>query len=233
MTGPSRAMVDLNKRKQSDDSQSLVSGRLIAAQEDERERISRELHDNINQRVALISIELEMLAQKITGRADGLGERVRGLQEKTRELSSEIHRISYELHPSKLDYFGLSSALSSLCREIASRHGLAINYRDEGPQSELPNNTRLCIFRVAQDSIDNAVKHSGASSVDVLLKRSAKVVKLVVSDFGRGFDAGSDKTAPGLGFITMRERLRVLNGKLKITSRRSHGTRIEATVPLE
>ena len=226
-------MADINKSKRSEGLDHSTSGRLIVAQDEERKRIARELHDNVNQRIALISIELEQLAQRTSGKTDGLGERVRSLQEKARELSNEIHRLSYELHPSKLDYFGLSSALASLCREMASGHGLAINYRDEGPQRELSSGVSLCLFRVAQEALDNAVRHSGASSIDVELKRSGKAVKLVVSDSGHGLDAGTDVSDSGLGFISMRERLRLLNGELKITSRRSRGTRIEASIPVQ
>ena len=199
----------------------------------ERARIAREIHDNVNQRIALISIELEQLAQRTSGKTDGLGERVSSLQEKAMELSNEIHRLSYELHPSKLDYFGLSSALGSLCREMSKSHGLAINFRDEGPQRELSNEVSLCLFRVAQEAIGNAVRHSGTSSVDVALKRSAKSVRLTVCDSGRGLDAGVDVTDRGLGIISMKERLRLFDGELKIASRRSHGTRIEATIPAQ
>jgi len=231
-TKSNKVAVEIDKSKRSDESLNFISGRLIEAQEKERSRMAHELHDNINQRIALISIELEQLAQKAAVRGNGLGERIKSLQVKTRDLSSEIHRLSYELHPSKLDYFGLSAALSSLCREVAARHGLAVNFRDEGVQIEPPVDVGLCIFRVAQESIDNAVRHSGASSLDVELRRSGRTIKLFVSDFGRGFDTGSEQTFNGLGFVSMRERLRLLKGELKVSSKRSHGTRIEAMVPL-
>lgn len=226
-------MGNATKIKHAEEAAGSISGRLMAAQEDERKRLSRELHDNINQRIALISIELEQLAQKAAGKADGLRERITGLQEKTRELSSEIHRLSYELYPSKLEYFGLSSALSSLCREAASGHAVVINYRDDGTHRELTNDVSLCLFRVAQEAIENAVRHSGASNIEVVLKRSAKTVKLVVSDSGHGLDAGTDVTERGVGLMSMRERLHLLNGELKIISRRSRGTRIEATIPVQ
>ena len=232
VTKAKKGKVDAGDIKQADESLDFLSGRLIEAEENERSRMARELHDNINQRIALISIELEQLAQKVAVRGDGLGERIKSLQVKTRDLSSEIHRLSYELHPSKLDYFGVSAALSSLCREVATRHGLTVNFRDEGVKIEPPVHVGLCIFRVAQESINNAVRHSGASSLDVELRRSGRTIKLVVSDCGRGFDTESGQTFSGLGFVNMRERLRLLKGQLKVSSKRSHGTRVEATVPL-
>jgi PAS domain S-box-containing protein len=225
-------MIDVAEQRPSEDTPRLLGGRLIAAQEEERKHIARELHDDLNQRVALISIELEQVGQNLPS-STMVAEQVRGIQKKIEEISTDIHRMSYQLHPSKLDHLGLVPALNSFCRELSESRGMPINFRNEGIPTDLPKNIELCIFRVAQEALQNAVKYSGASQVKVVLKKYANGIKLVASDNGGGFDANSAKFTKGLGFISMKERLRLVNGKLQITSARSKGTRIEATVPLE
>lgn len=225
-------MIDVAEQRSAEDTPRLLGGRLIAAQEEERKHLARELHDDLNQRVALISIELEQVGQNLPS-INNVAEQVKGIQKKIEEISTDIHRMSYQLHPSKLDHLGLASALNSLCRELSESRGLTIKFRNDGIPTDLPKNVELCVFRVAQEALQNAAKYSGASSVNVTLKKAAGGIKLVVSDNGRGFDASSEKFMKGLGFISMRERLRLVNGKLQIISARSQGTRIEASVPLQ
>jgi PAS domain S-box-containing protein len=225
-------MIDVTERKQSEDTLRHLSGRLITAQEEERKRIARELHDDLNQRIALISIELEQIGQLMTNEGGGLTERMKGLQKKAEEISTEIHRMSYQLHPSKLDHLGLTSALNSFCKELSASRGLKINVRDEGIPVTLPKDIKLCIFRIAQEALQNAAKHSGASKVEVILKKSDRVVELIISDVGCGFDTAGEKMTRGLGFLSMQERLRLVDGEIRIYSRASEGTRIEVKVPI-
>lgn len=225
-------MIDITERKLAEKTLMLLSGRLITAQEDERKRIARELHDDLNQRMALMSIELEQLGQTLSNRKDGVSERIQELQRKALRISKEIHRMSYKLHPSKLDHLGLAPALKSFCSELAERRGMRIDFRHEGSSATLPADITLCLFRVAQEALQNAAKHSGKSRVDVLLKISGTAVELNVSDSGSGFDMNNSKMSEGLGFVSMRERLRLVNGSLSIESRPRSGTRIRVSVPL-
>ena len=225
-------MIDVSERKQSEETLNVLGGRLIAAQEEERRRIARELHDDLNQKIALISIELEQLGLNMGTSAAGLVDRVIGLQKKTEEISGDIHRISYELHSSKLEHLGLAAAINGFCKDLSQSRRLTIDFRDDRTPVELAKNIKLCVYRVAQEALQNAVKYSGASRIEVTLKKSAAALKLVVTDNGCGFDTASDAMTRGLGFISMKERLFLVSGKLRVISKRSHGTRIEATVPL-
>jgi PAS domain S-box-containing protein len=226
-------MIDITDRKQTEDTLRLLGGRLITAQEEERKRIARDLHDDLNQRMALLSIDLEQTGQMLAAKSDGVAERVKGLQKKALGISREIHRMSYTLHPSKLDHLGLVPALKSFCSEIAESRGLKIDFRHEGFPATIPASVTLCVFRVAQEALQNAAKHSGVSTFDVDLKKSDRAVELTISDEGCGFDMDTDKMTVGLGFISMRERLRLVNGEITIQSKPSKGTRISIWVPLD
>ncbi len=208
-----------------------LSGRLINAQEDERKRIARELHDDLNQRMALLSIELAQLGERVHKRR-GLRPLVHSLQTKAQEISTEIHRLSYRLHPSKLDHLGLAAAVESLCVEFSGSGRLKVEFHDEGFPAILPKDVSLCVFRIAQESLRNCLKHSGARKARVVLEKVGGGVRLSVSDDGRGFDLRSDAQQKGLGFTSMRERLHLVGGEMRIQSRPLCGTRIEISVPL-
>lgn len=223
--------IDIADRKHAEEAVRELGGRLIAAQEDERSRIARELHDNLNQAMALFSIELEQLAQKIPEKGK-LKPRVKALWIKAQEISAEIHRLSYQLHPSKLDHLGLAAALRSFCNELAELEGLKVEFRDVGFPAILPKEVTLCVFRIAQEALRNVVKHSGVQHAEVVLEKTDMAVRLSVSDVGCGFDTESDRMTSGLGFISMRERLRLVGGQVLVRSRPPQGTRIEVSVPL-
>lgn len=222
-------MIDVAEQKPSEDTPRLLSGRFITAREEELKHIARELHDDLNQRVALISIELEQVAQDLEMDANATT-RVKGIQKKIEEISADIHRMSYQLHPSKLDHLGLAATLKSFCKELSDSRGQAIRFRADVPTG-LAKNIELCLFRVAQEALQNAVKYSGATVIDVTLRKSVNRVTLVVADDGSGFDANSENFTKGLGFVSMRERLRLVNGELQIISKMTQGTQIKAVVP--
>lgn len=222
---------DITECKRTEQALVSLSGRLINAQEEERKRIARELHDDLNQRMALLSIELEQLSQKLQ-RPRSLRPLIHGLQTKAQEISAEIHHISYRLHPSKLDHLGLASAVESLCEELSGGCKLKIEFRQVGFPTHVPKDVRLCLFRIAQESLRNCVKHSGARKARVVLEGTGGAVRLCVSDDGCGFDPESGAMERGLGFTSMRERLRLVGGRLRVHSQPSRGTRIEITVPL-
>ncbi|HJZ82077.1 MAG TPA: ATP-binding protein, partial [Pyrinomonadaceae bacterium] len=150
-----------------------------------------------------------------------------------REISADIHRLSYKLHPSKLDHLGLAAAVRSLCKELTDSGTLRVDLQQKGVRANVSKDVKLCIFRIAQEALRNCSRHSGAASAQVVLTQTGEAIRLSVSDNGCGFDADSELIKKGLGFISMRERLRLVDGKLEIYSQPSRGTRIEVSVPLK
>jgi len=224
-------MIDISERKRAEQALKDLAGRLIAAQEEERRRVARELHDDFNQRMALLSIELEQLGEKIEKPLE-LRETVQLILDQANELSGEIHRLSYKLHPSQLDHLGLFTAVKSLCRDLTQTGKLKVDFHQAGFPGELDKDITLCVFRIAQEGLRNCVKHSGADSVKVMLTKTRSAVRLLVSDNGCGFNTKSGLMEKGLGFINMKERLHLLGGEMTVNSEPHRGTRIKVSVPL-
>ncbi|MCZ6773190.1 MAG: sensor histidine kinase, partial [Proteobacteria bacterium] len=208
------------------------AGRLINAQEDERRRIARELHDDVNQGLALLTVELEMLARNAVETVAQVREHIQELAEKAKDLSTDIDNLSRRLHPSMLSQLGLVMAIDRLCENLRKQNGIRVNFSNRQIPKRFSDDVALSLYRVAQECLQNATKHSGAQEVRIELIGSRKEILLRICDSGKGFDAGSvaDK---GLGLISMRERMRILGGEIFIQSQPSHGTRIEARVPLQ
>lgn len=225
-------IIDVSERKRAEEALKDLGGRLIAAQEEERRRVARELHDDFNQRLALLSLELEQLGQKIQ-KPLGLRESVKRVQAHAQEIAAEIHRLSYKLHPAKLDHVGLAAAIKSLCAELTETGKLNAHFHQTGFPAVLDRDVTLCVFRIAQEGLRNCAKHSGAESARVMLTRTRNAVRLVVSDNGCGFNTKSPLMEKGLGFISMKERLHLLGGVMNVYSRPLRGTRIEISVPLK
>jgi PAS domain S-box-containing protein len=225
-------MTNITDRKQAESALADVTRRLIDAQEVERRRIARELHDDINQRVALISIELEQAAQMCGRDPSRLADRLRSLQQKASEISNEIHRMSYELHPSKLEHLGLVSALRSFCSELARSRGIKIEFHSGKIPETLDRDITLCVFRTAQEAMQNASKHSGADEIVVNLDTTQTKLELSISDEGRGFSPTQKKMTEGLGLTSMQERVRHTGGSFNVTSAPGHGTTIHVTIPI-
>jgi signal transduction histidine kinase len=181
--------------------------------------------------MALLSIELEQLADAMSSSVK-MRRRFESLQNQAQEISSDIHRLSYSLHPSKLDHLGLAAAIKSLCEQINASGKLRVYLHQQSFTETLPKDITLCLFRIAQETLRNAVKHSQATHVRVNVQMASDLVRLTVADDGCGFDMQSPAFAAGLGFVGMRERLRIVGGELEINSQRAHGTRIEVTIPL-
>jgi signal transduction histidine kinase len=222
---------DITHARQAEETLRDLGGRLITAQEEERSRVARELHDDLNQRMALLSVELEQLSQRMPASQSGLRLSINNLWERAQEISSEIHRVAYQLHPSKLDHLGLVAAVKSHCLELAAHHEIKIAFREKGCSGLIPKDVTLCLFRIIQESFRNIIKHSGASEASVVLVGTPQAIHLSVSDTGRGFDVDSLVSKSGLGLISMRERLRLVGGAISIHST-SQGTTIEVSVPL-
>ena len=225
-------IIDVSERKRAEEALKDLGGRLIAAQEEERRRVARELHDDFNQRLALLSLELEQLGQKIQ-KPMSLREGLKRVQAHAQEIAAEIHRLSYKLHPAKLDHVGLAAAVKSLCAELTESGKLKVHFNQTGFPAVLDRDVTLCVFRIAQEGLRNCAKHSGAESARVMLTRTQNAVRLVVSDNGCGFNTKSPLMEKGLGFISMKERLHLLGGEMNVYSKPLRGTRIEISVPLK
>jgi signal transduction histidine kinase len=224
--------VDITERKQTEETLRNLSGRLIAAQEQERARLARELHDGLSQNLALQAVELELMGQRPPSTAAEITRRMQELSAQMKKLSSEVHRISHDLHPAKLTQLGLTAAIAELCHAGSSDHHLAISFDHDIIPRTLPPGVALCLYRVAQESIHNAVKHSAAKNVRIELAMGADEIRLGIADDGRGFDVESKQVTSALGLVSMRERVRLVHGQIGIESKLGEGTRISVDIPL-
>jgi signal transduction histidine kinase len=205
--------------------------RLLHSQETERRRIARELHDDLSQNLALLSVELDLLSQNPPEAATQLGRRMHELSARVKQLSSSVHGLSHQLHPSKLEQLGLVGAVRDLCEELTRSHGLPIEFTHHEVPEALPEDLALCLYRVVQEGLGNVIKHSGARHAGVELSRSADAVCLRIVDDGAGFDPRSVEGRGGLGLVSMRERLRLVGGESAIDARPAGGTRLDVRVP--
>jgi PAS domain S-box-containing protein len=224
--------VDITERKMSEESLHTLSGRLITAQEEERARIARELHDDFSQRLALLGIGLSQLWKKLPKSGVEERESVREMLEGAREMSSDLHSLSHQLHSSKLEHVGLVSALKGLCKDMSDRYSLDIHFSQHETPGEIPKDVALCLFRVAQGALGNVVRHSESREARVELHFDPDGINLRIVDQGRGFDLHAQNSTAGIGLIGMNERLRLVGGKLLVTSEVNRGTDICASVPL-
>lgn len=222
---------DITSRKRAEEEAHELSAKLMNAQEKERARLARELHDDLSQGLALLSIQLQTLGS-VAGDPDSLKKEVDSLTLQIQRLSSDVHRISHELHPAKLHQLGLASALKGFCREIGFAHAINIQFEAREIPRELPGDVALCIYRIAQESLQNVVKHSGARIANVSLESYDGEIRLVVADNGSGFDTSASKNHESLGLVSMEERIRAVSGKVNIDSVPGSGTKVEARAPL-
>jgi len=225
-------LLDITERKTAEEALMNLSGQLIQAREDECARIARELHDDVSQSMALISLGLDQLRQDPPESKAELREIAQEIMNQTKDLSTEIHRMSHDLHPSKLDQLGLVTALRSLCKELSAGYGLRIEFMHADVPMTLQKEISICIYRVVQEALNNVIKYSGAKEAFVDLRCSGQNLFLRVDDLGKGFDVESASSKKGLGLLSMRERLRLVGGTVLIESRLLKGTRIDVSVPL-
>ena len=223
--------VDITERKHAEESLATIGRRLIEAHEAERTWIGRELHDDINQRLALLAIELDRWSQHAL--TNELTELVRHARARITEIAEDVQGLSHRLHSSKLDYLGLATAAKSLCRELSEKTKVEIVFEHAGIPHTLSKEVSLCLFRVLQEGLQNAVKHSGVRSFTVDLQGTEESIELTVADFGNGFAEQEACTGHGLGLISMRERLQLVHGELSVKSQPGAGTTIRARVPLK
>jgi signal transduction histidine kinase len=224
--------IDITERKQGEEAVSSVSRKLIEAHEEERTWLARELHDDINQRIALLAVELGNLERVPRVSEAGLPRRLRELRNRISDLGKDVQALSHHLHSSKLEYLGLEAAAAGFCKELSEQQNVEIDFTAEGIPRIVSREVSLCLFRVLQEALQNAVKHSGVKHFTVELHGNPKEIRMTVSDFGLGFTPKSAKDGTGLGLISMRERLHLVKGDFSIESEPNCGTKLRARVPL-
>jgi PAS domain S-box-containing protein len=225
-------VADISERKRAEAELSNVAKRLIDAQEQERTRIARELHDDINQQVALVAVRLGQLKQDHPNLADAaVLSRIDGLRKGLFDVGVDIQAVSHRLHSSKLEYLGFVVAAKGFCKEFSEQQKIEIAFTQSNIPPTLPPDISLCLFRVLQEALQNAAKHSGAQSIEVGLCGTPGELELTIRDCGRGFDPQTVVSGRGLGLTSMRERVGLVKGTISISSRPTSGTEIKLRIP--
>ena len=235
VTDRKRAEVAL-RRKQAELERSqaelqALAGRLLTAQDDERRRISRELHDDVNQRLAMLTLDVESLQARVPRSARVTAERLGAIRDRLVELSDDVHGLAYGLHPSVLDHLGLRAALRSHVADLQRHESIRIDLRIGDLAEPVPPAVAACLYHVAQAALRNVVKHAHASGVTVDVAPADGGVRLAVSDDGVGF-AVPTRSCEGLGIVGMQERVRLAGGRFELTSQVGEGSRITVWAPL-
>jgi PAS domain S-box-containing protein len=221
--------IDITDRRDAEQLLRDLNRRLILAQEDERRRIARELHDHLNQQLALLAIDLQQLALHPPDVLESLVESLQAAWQLTADIASDVHSIAHRLHPSKLEALGLVTTIKAHCRDL-SRQSLRVSFSQQGNPAGIAPDVSLSLFRIVEEALSNVVRHSGAPEAQVVLIDRAPELVLRIADSGRGFTNAAG--APnGIGLVSMRERIEALGGTLTIASTPGGGTTVEARVP--
>ena len=224
-------LVERGRRRRSDHAVHLLTQRLINSSEEERSHIARELHDNLGQRLSMLSFQLGSLTDLSANGHPPTTVDVHEPLDELKALISDVHKLSHRLHSSKLEYLGLKSAMVELCQQVEQAHNVRIELDADDIPPSLQPQTSLCLYRIAQEALNNAIRHSGANSMKVRFRHTEKSVVMEISDSGHGFDPST--TPHGLGLTTMEERVRILDGHFTIASKPSSGTTITTLLPLD
>jgi len=220
------------ERKRAGTALRFLTGRLIQAQEEERRRLARELHDGLNQQLAMLTVELGMVAKQIPETTPALREQICRLRDRSERLANDLRRMTHQLHPAALEHLGLVSALRSHCSEISEDKGIKVRFRVLSEIDRVGPEVAVCLYRIAQEALCNVSKHSSAREAWVEMDQKGDEILLSIGDNGIGFDGDAPKGAKCLGLISMRERVRLLNGTVKIKSAPGEGTRVNVRVPV-
>ena len=225
--------VDVTEQKLAEEALSTMSQKLIEAQEEERCCLARELHDDINQRVGLLAVSLECLKKDLPAGKAALRRRVAREYERASKLASDIQMLSHRLHSSHLEYMGLAGAAKGFCQELIDLEKISVDFHADELPKQLPRTTALCLFRVLQEALRNAVKHSGSKRFQVTISVLWNQIELTLRDWGKGFEPGQAVGGRGLGLISMQERMKLVGGQLSVQSKLGAGTTVRATVPID
>ena len=227
--------VDITERKKAEEQIQYLAGRLIGAQEVERARIARDLHDDVSQQLAGVSIAFSGLKQRLEKCeiGDEMRQELADLQQQTHKLARNVRQLSHDLHPAVLQHLGLVKGLTSYCGELERTHGLLMTCSAEGDFATITPDAALCLYRIAQEALRNVIAHARASRADVSLLQVGGQAQITIVDDGCGFDAtGSADRDAGLGLVSMSERARVLGGTVSVLSKPDQGTQVQATLPI-
>ena len=223
-------ILEMQRRKKADSAVKHLNGRLITACEDERKRLARELHDDIGQRLSLISVDLDVMQHTLCLKGVTQIANLRESVEQLGEVITDVHNLSHQLHSSKLQALGLEVALREVCRQMSRQHNIKIDLTTDRIPLTLPEEVGLCFYRVAQEALNNSLKHSGGTRVEVKLRFCDGLLTMAIKDDGGGFDPSG--TGKGLGLATMRERIRIIEGEFLVNSKPGKGTEIIAQASL-
>jgi len=218
LAGVVRIVRDVSERKRAEEALSRAKRKIIRVQEQERARIARELHDDIGQRLALLTVGLTGVSEELRTQAAG--------------IASDLQALSHELHPSKIEVVGAVTGMRIFCREFAEQHRFDVEFETGDIPRPLPPNISLSLFRILQEALHNTAKHSGVRQGRVRLWEAHGWVHLVVSDEGKGFEPSATTENRGIGLITMQERVELVDGELRIESQPGRGTTIHVRVPM-
>ena len=223
--------IDVTEHRRAAEALATINQRLIDAQEEERSRIARELHDDIGQRLAELSIDLSAQVRAVGAAVKVDRHKIEKAREKVMSLATDVQELSHRLHPARLEYLGIAASADALCREVSRDRAVAITFNAESVPEGVSGTVAVCLYRVLQEALQNAIKHSGAPKIDVTLRGGVDHIELIVHDFGAGFEVSTTE-GRGLGLTSMKERARACGGRLTILSEPQHGTTIHASVPL-
>jgi PAS domain S-box-containing protein len=230
ITGVVHSIKDITERKRAEQTVRMLAGQLLTAQEAERRRVAREMHDDLTQRLAGLAIEAAKLERECGPSA--VADRLRAMKDDLIRLSQDMHSLSRQLHPSILEDLGLVEALRSECGNFSQREGIRVRYAPQAVPPEIPKEVALCLYRIAQEALRNVAKHSGAQEAHVSLTATDEGILLSIEDAGAGFSPVQVQGKPGLGLASMEERARLIGGDFSLRSRPSQGTLIEVWAPL-
>jgi PAS domain S-box-containing protein len=225
--------IDITDLKAAEEALTSLSGRLITSQEDERRRIAREIHDDCGQVIAVLSIDLQHLSDKLFVQDQHVAQQVHDIRMRLNEIGNGLRSLSHSLHSSTLELIGLVGGLRSLCDEFTHKHALNVTFSESDVPAAVPVGVALCLFRITQEALQNSKKHGKAKRVEVSLRFTAGDLRLRISDDGVGFDPLALSQNAGIGLRSMEERLRLIGGRLEVLSQRGRGTRISASVPYQ
>jgi PAS domain S-box-containing protein len=228
LVGAANIYRDITEQKRAHETLSSVNRRLIEAQEQERSRIARELHDDIAQRLAVLAFEVDDLTASSTAASR---DKTIALKCRVSEIASDVQGLSHELHSPRLQLLGVAGAMKAFCEQAAGQHAATVDFEAHDVPAPVPSDVSLCLFRVLQEAVHNAAKHSGVQRVQARLWGTPGQIHLTISDEGSGFDVEVAKAGPGIGLISMAERMKLVDGDLAIESQPQHGTIIRVRVP--
>jgi PAS domain S-box-containing protein len=240
------ADIDITKRKkaeeelraseaalrQSQERYRLLAGHLLTAQEAERKKLARELHDDLSQRLAALAMEAETLEHQKSPKTGPDRASLKEMKDKLVELSIDVHAMSRRLHPSILDDLGLADAVASECATFRKRNGVVVNFRTENIGREVPPNVAVCLYRIVQEALRNISRHAGATEAAISLVGEDQAIRLLIRDNGKGFDPGQKTSTVGLGLDSMKERAHLIGADFSLESQPGGGTMIEVLAPL-